>query len=561
MANTNADYTLKDAKNEVFDTIKNTDYNTVADKGVELLWNGYKGGKRGSLISSAKQNMFEFPVFISDNVPFNYASAVTSLLDQVYMSYLQMAISANPTVNINELKNGTPFAKFKTDTNKYLEYTDMSYAHDACAATYVEEGYKLEFEMVSVDDSTAEIITESLNYEPMSEFSHFIQESKKVHGNGNRRTEGSQTKQAMRNAYAGDTSYDGDNDDGQTSNDESGDKTKELQSRIKELEKQLADRDKVLGTFEDKDGNNNVLTKNNDTVNGMIKTLLEVDRLKASQKYMGDTAKQEYDKLKAEADLVQKRLKNYDGVELQMEKLRIQQLENDINQQRNQKKLSSKEIALKTEQIKTQQKQLEKLEADIAQNKKMNPMQFENLKKQNLKLQREIDNMIVLSADDKKFQKKMQQASDAARAGVLGAKIDENAMQRLNTMRPIIQTVTVAVIDNNGNYADMNQNYAIGVKTHSRLIDSSILPEVAEYPLKEMNKLSRKAKWRAGELKFFKDILFNIKGKKQSAIDSNDPKRKWYRRLYNLAHARVIQFQQNISQENFNQMESSQMYQ
>jgi len=54
--------------------------------------------------------------------------------------------------------------------------------------------------------------------------------------------------------------------------------------------------------------------------------------------------------------------------------------------------------------------------------------------------------------------------------------------------------------------------------------------------LKEMNKIARKAKWRAGELKFFRDIVFKVKQKKQTAVDSRDPKRKWYRRLYELAH-------------------------
>ena len=53
-----------------------------------------------------------------------------------------------------------------------------------------------------------------------------------------------------------------------------------------------------------------------------------------------------------------------------------------------------------------------------------------------------------------------------------------------------------------------------------------------------MNKIARKAKWRAGELKFFRDIVFKIKQKKQTAVDANNPKRRWYRRLYELAHMR-----------------------
>ena len=102
-------------------------------------------------------------------------------------------------------------------------------------------------------------------------------------------------------------------------------------------------------------------------------------------------------------------------------------------------------------------------------------------------------------------------------------------------MKPLMMTVDLNVEGKDGRIVQ-GVEYVVGVKCYNRLVDSSVLPEVVEYPLKEMNKITRKAKWRAGELKFFKDILFKIPQKKQTAIDSRDPKRKWYRRLYELAH-------------------------
>ena len=102
-------------------------------------------------------------------------------------------------------------------------------------------------------------------------------------------------------------------------------------------------------------------------------------------------------------------------------------------------------------------------------------------------------------------------------------------------MKPLMMTVDMNVEGKDGRIVQ-GVEYVVGVKCHNRLVDASTLPEVVEYPLKEMNKITRKAKWRAGELKFFKDILFKIPQKKQTAIDSRDPKRKWYRRLYELAH-------------------------
>jgi hypothetical protein len=112
--------------------------------------------------------------------------------------------------------------------------------------------------------------------------------------------------------------------------------------------------------------------------------------------------------------------------------------------------------------------------------------------------------------------------------------VDDSKCQKLNTMKPLLMNVTVNMLNKDDSLQPIN--YIVGVKTHMRVVPASILPEVARYPLKEMDKLSRKVKWRAGELKFLKDLVFRINEKKQTAADSRDPNRKWYRRLYELAH-------------------------
>lgn len=377
-------------KSKVNSTIKGIDFDKGFDNTVNKLWNGITQKNKGSIISVAKKNMFEFPVFISNNVPLSYATATTALLDQVYMSYLQMAISTTPVANINDVKRGLPFAALKTDTNKYIEHTDMSYAHDACNAVYQENNLVLEFNLVSIEDSDAKVINEYMDYEPLSEFSHYFQEAE-------------------------------------------------------------------------------------------------------------DPSKKKY-------------------------RLEIEKLQGEVEQHRLRGKLTKaqyektlKEIEQMNQNLDRGKTELEGLRVDIAKKKK-------DLEK--------------LDDETQSTSKRLKSAKEASSAGKVGPQLDEAAMQRLNTMKPIVQAVTVRTVDDNNNIVAVNQDYIIGVKTHSRLIDSSILPEVAEYPLKEMNKISRKAKWRAGELKFFKDILFNIKQKKQTAMDSRDPKRKWYRRLYTLAHSK-----------------------
>ena len=117
--------------------------------------------KSGSIVSAAKGNIFEFPVFISNSVPLDYATATTSLLEQVYASYLQMAISINPIIDSTKAVNGLQFAGLRSTTNKYLEYTDTMYQHDFCHSEYVnDDGVFVEFNLLGYDNSDAKVLLE-----------------------------------------------------------------------------------------------------------------------------------------------------------------------------------------------------------------------------------------------------------------------------------------------------------------------------------------------------------------------------------------------------------------
>jgi len=320
-----------------------------------------KFSKKKSIIGLAKENIFEFPVFVADSVPLEYATATNSLIEQVYASYLQMAISIDPIVDVKDLESGRHLKKFKTDTNQYLEHTDMTYAHEACHNTIERDECIVEFDMTTLLDEDINVIVEHFNYEPLSEFNHYFQEAKKP---------------------------DDDDDD--------------------------------------------------------------------------DDAKE---KRRLDADLAKEKL------------------------------------------------------ADI---KKKN----ENYDKEHKEDRTRLAESHAMSKEKHAYDTKTKSPQF----------IDETKLQKLNTMKPLLMTVNVRVRDEKSGLSDKPIEYIIGVKTFARLIDADILPEVVKYPLKEMNKIKRKARWRAGELKFFKDIIFKIKEKKQSAFDARDKKRKWYRRLYELAH-------------------------
>jgi hypothetical protein len=136
------------------------------------------GMRRGSIVKAAQGNVFEFPVFISNSIPLDYATATTSLLEQIYAAYLQMAVSINPVVSADSVKNGLQFADLKTNTNKYLEYTDTTYQHEACHNVIQEDGVQYEFNMLSIEDADARLINEAVDHQPLSEFDHFFQEAR-----------------------------------------------------------------------------------------------------------------------------------------------------------------------------------------------------------------------------------------------------------------------------------------------------------------------------------------------------------------------------------------------
>lgn len=327
-----------------------------------------------SIAGLAKENIFEFPVFVSNSVTLDYATATNSLLEQVYASYLQMAISINPIVDSNTITNGTQFAAFKTNTNKYLEYTTMEYAHEACHNVIQEDGNSVEFSMLTLPDKCIDFINEYCNHEPLSEFNHFFQEA--------------------------------DDDDRKRKKD------------TRDEEKHEWDREA---------------------------------NARSIKKDTRDAKRFEFDK-------------------------------------------------------KAEQRSHDKNERDKAKHK-MDKEANQRATERHL-------------YDTKTTAPKM---------------LDEGKIQKLNTLKPLLMNVSLKVKANDGHISDP-VDYIVGVKTFCRIIDADILPEVAKYPMQEMNKLSRKAKWHAGEIKFF-EYLFKIKEKKQSAIDAKDKKRKWYRRLYELAHS------------------------
>lgn len=487
---------------------------TESDEDIEELSNAASDIKKSvgkfkknskSIIKAAKGNIFEFPVFVAKSVPLDYATATTSLLEQVYASYLQMAISINPVIDDDMARKGAQFDHLRTDINKYLECvdpTEMPYAYDACHAVYNENGIVTEFNLVNIEDSVAKIINEAVDHQPLSEFDHFFKESA-YSGDGAGFFEGCEfIQEAPSNTQSGwnDTEYiytDKDGNDHRTGlyyhtwtrNDpefaewESETAVKNngiTQDEIRtELERRMSEELKAV-RIEYRAGREFAKLEADEQASAE-------EMRKADEKRAAEVAKLNADRAKAELDTAINRTKH--------------EWEQEDRDQK--KELLGKEVEKAT-------KDIEKLNLDIERSRRQADWDKED---------RHLDRM-----------KKMNDARVKTPQF-----LDETKIQKLNTMKPLMMSVDLNVVDKNGSLS-RPVSYVVGVKCHIRLIDSDILPEVAAYPLKEMNKNLRKVKWRAGELKFGRDILWKKTAKKQTAADSKDPKRKWYRRLYELAH-------------------------
>lgn len=447
------------------DTIKGGyDYTLKTGSDIYKAAKPYRSPSK-SIIAAAKGNLFEFPVFISSTVQLDYATATTSLLEQVYASYLQAALSLNPIVDNSLVENKAHLSKFQSNTNRYLEYTEMDYAHDAVHNEYATDEGVLEFDMITIEDADGKVILEQYNKEPLSEFSHYFMEA--------------------------DDRYQRDLVD-------------KYENEIRRLKMSVRAHKKRANQAETSE---RIATKAyND---------LKQERTKDNQ--FGPTFAQlsryEEELHKLDQELTEKldaynkdkqRFKNDKDTQKQINELR--DLKNEI-------KDIQRDIDLENQKFEHTK---EKDEADA----QLRRAQFARDSKE-----------IAYQHKKDEDERKINMYQRAGNVEIL----DETKLKKLNTMKPLMMNVQFLVKADNGTLSHP-VNYVIGVKTFNRIIDADTLPEVVEYPLKEMNNLSRKVKWRAGELKFFRDIVFKIKQKKQTAVDSRDPKRKWYRRLYELAH-------------------------
>lgn len=146
------------------------------------LFNKLKAGKNKSIVQNAKKNIFEFPVFVASSVPLTYATATTSLLEQMYASFVQMTLSQQPIVNaedISDKSTSDPFRYLRSiDVNEFLEQYELEFQKDSLHNVIVNEqtGNSYEFKLTSYSNNDAEMILEAVESMNTDYYTHFFQE-------------------------------------------------------------------------------------------------------------------------------------------------------------------------------------------------------------------------------------------------------------------------------------------------------------------------------------------------------------------------------------------------
>jgi hypothetical protein len=533
--------TLGDAFDKLMEPPSEEEKQTRSNVG-SMFVKGFKNANNTkSLAGMAAKNTFEFPVFVSKSVPLDYATATNSLLEQLYASYLQMAISLDPLVDKDvAMSKAGPFAKYKTNITQYVEFTDDFYMHDACHNEItLEDGSVCEFNMISITDKEAEIINEAVNYQPLSEFSHYFQEAdnddspsddelmngpftaddmKSTKTTTGDKTNNSNTKTTQRNdsssersSHESNRSHSSNNSAGTggTSGGRSGGDTRGSKD-IKGTEESRSN----SRTVSNQTGNESSTSKTVDEPSVADVTTANVDI---------NTKLKEY------------RIKEQQLIEAQHRVERLEKSDQKEDAQIEQAKAQAEKARLECSKLMTE---LSKMCRD-EHGRTYSYLGELCEKRRKLLLDRQISakQLIQMTQDELRDPERWKMERERHNKDMMlrsAQYMDESKIQKLNTMKPLMLTVQLRLVSKETGVSEPVE-YVIGVKTHNRLVDPDILPEVAAYPLKEMNKLTRQAKWRAKEIKFF-DYIFKRKEKKQTAIDSKDPRRKWYRRLYELAH-------------------------
>jgi hypothetical protein len=451
-----------------------------------------------SIIGMAAKNTFEFPVFVSSSVPLDYATATCSLLEQNYAAYLQIAIAQDPIVDQRAIKSGGYLAKFKTNTSKYVEYTDptsMIYAHEASHNVVDTGDAVVEYDMISIEDSDAKLINESCSYEPLDEFSHFFTEADlpdKIKWDNFKK---------LYNTEMNPENY------------------KKAQDEYAKYTKIWEDAKKAIreNNKDDNDREREIRKRQLEQLNREVENIEKYGDL--------DWEKKNLEFKKLQADIGGNDTSTAYGKEVHD---RRRKLANDADLSESNKRKADLES--------------KKLQADIggddtstAYGKDVHNKRVKN-KYDAQRAQLDVDQAKKDANRDEMrwgFEKVRNARENMVKAPEL---MDETKIRKLNTMKPFMMKAQIRVSNKGGTVSEYPVELILGVKVNCRVIDAEVLPDVAKYPLKEMNEVTNKIKWKAGELKFFRDVFMKIKDKKQSAIDSKDPKRRWYTRLYRLAH-------------------------
>lgn len=454
------------------------------------------GKNRGSIAAMAAKNTFEFPVFVSSSLSLNHATATCAVLEHVYANFLQCAIAQDPVVTQYAYSKGQALEKFKSNTGGYAEMCEIPCMADS-VHTVIEAGDVVaQFDLAALPERMMDQVIEMVNHEPLSEFDHFftearIQRTGTTHHTIDRAT--GKTIQVRGNDHDGYVDANGNEYDAD------------------DVWARNVTGTELTGTDKDSDDEENEFKRQR---NQREEDRLDLER----QKNTRDTARLGLEKKKNEREARSTTLKNIRAggkvgsaigavTDIVSGAARAtSDVTNAINNIRDHK-TNIENTKAQTDQFKTG---AEKNRTDIEKSR----------------LDMDKTRLDIANYNEKRI-------NDINKQTKAPELLDQSKVAKLNTLAPLMMTVNLQVIDAQGHIQVIET--MVGVKTRCHYVDASMFPEVAEFPVKTMDKIGRKIKWKAGELKFGRDLVWQKREKKQTAFDKLDQNRRWYRRLYELS--------------------------
>jgi len=161
-----------------------------------------------SIIRRARNSIFQFPVYISNNIPITHARVIANLFEHLYVTYVQAVLSQNKVIDIKDTPDLKFLKKFHTNIQEsvgkilqnpyYVPIDEIDAMLEECKYSKVEfeNGNSIEFSIYPAEDKDLIYECKEMMHEPLEGFSYLQEANSGQSGNQNQNQNQNQTANA-----------------------------------------------------------------------------------------------------------------------------------------------------------------------------------------------------------------------------------------------------------------------------------------------------------------------------------------------------------------------------